>query len=230
MLSLVVDLETTEVRRFCRTIREAGGNREALLKVLGRVVLADSRAHFAQQGPGWPPRAEETEEKQESRLQSVATAARGRAEGVLRRKLRRDLRRAKRRFSPEAAERRYAILKEFERFVAGGREDASIAEGFDASKTLGRTRERLARAEVKVRGKLLGALAGANRLTVTRSYAEVKNRAPFSAVHNDGGRVGGGAQVPARPFLVVTPALLDKMADGAAARFTQVLARGGGRR
>lgn len=213
-----------------------------MLRAMGRVALKDSKERFQAQGPGWAPRADRTEEAGWSKLQARVEGARGRAEQAVRRKLKGELRRALRKFSPEAVERRYEVLKEFERYVAGGRRDVALTalptgeEGGQVaeklSKTLERTRARLGRAEARTRERLLGGLASANRLTVESAAAVIRNVAKnkrgqsFSGVQNSGGTVGHGAQIPARPFLLVDQALLDKLPQVALDHLMRPVLRG----
>lgn len=240
-LRLTVELRDQGLRRWIGALIGSAKDRPGLLRAMGRVALKDSKERFQAQGPGWAPRADSTEEAGWSKLQARVEGARGRAEQAVRRKLKGELRRALRKFSP-AVERRYEALKEFERYVAGGRRDVALTalptgeDGGQAAeklgKTLARTRERLGRAEARTRERLLGGLASANRLTVESAAAVIRNVAKnkrgqsFSGVQNSGGTAGHGAQIPARPFLLVDQALLDKLPQVALDHLMRPVLRG----
>lgn len=79
-----------------------------------------------------------------------------------------------------------------------------------------------------------GELRGSMRLTPTYDYASVSNATPYARIHNRGGRIkgqmrayatnlrsgltrlrqsGNPAMMPARPFMVTTPLLLEVIGD-----------------
>lgn len=171
-------------------------------------------ARFKAEGPDWPPR-----KAQDDAVAAVrASRASSLAEHRLRRKLERDLRRATRNLdrarkagkdtTKQAAsmDRRYAVLKEYERQARGGRTDIAYEDKGDKrlSKSVAGLRERKARAQAAVAGKLLGDLANSIKTNVKGLEGEVKSPVPFSGVQNEGGRVGKGATLPARPAFYVT--------------------------
>jgi phage gpG-like protein len=59
--------------------------------------------------------------------------------------------------------------------------------------------------------KLLGKLPIATTYAATSTGIRAYSRVPWSGVHQYGGRVGRGANVPARPFLWISDSLLAKV-------------------
>lgn len=57
--------------------------------------------------------------------------------------------------------------------------------------------------------KMLGRLPRAVRYRAGGDYVEAESRVRWSGVHQEGGRVGRGADVPARPFLWFSDDFLD---------------------
>lgn len=57
-------------------------------------------------------------------------------------------------------------------------------------------------------GRILGRLPGALDVKADRYGLIARSRAKWSGVHQDGGVVGRGQRVPARPFLWISPKLL----------------------
>lgn len=213
-------------KNWFKDIQVAVRSTPALLRVMGREALLDSARRFAEEGPGWTPRKESTEERQEERVKAAEETAHNRAIGTVRGKLRRELKRARKKFPETAVERRYAILKTFEHYVAGGHQDISFTETVKdeaaVQKRLGVLKERLGRAEDAAgaqRGKILGGLGSANRMKVEGKQAVISNKArnkkgePYSAVHNEGGKVGNDAEVEKREFLGASDQLLDACAE-----------------
>lgn len=91
------------------------------------------------------------------------------------------------------------------------REHARAKEGPDnawpakSPFTLERERRARARAGRKRGGRrLLGRLPGALTIAADRTRVIAVSKARWSSVHQDGGKVGRGARVPARPFLWVS--------------------------
>jgi len=81
-----------------------------------------------------------------------------------------------------------------------------------SSRTKGR-----ARAGRKRPRKLLGRLPGALTTKLERKRMILRSQVAWSAVHQEGGRVGRGARVPARPFLWASDKVLE-LAGGIIAR------------
>ena len=73
-----------------------------------------------------------------------------------------------------------------------------------SSRTKGRARSGRKRPR-----KLLGRLPGALTTKLERKRLLVMSQVAWSAVHQDGGRVGRGARVPARPFLWASDKVLE---------------------
>lgn len=217
MLTLTVAIEQDGLQRKCRALILASKDLTPILRRMGALVRQDSADRFAAEGPGWEPRKGETEEQGWGRLRMQVEQAQGRAERKVLVKLRRDFRRAKKKFSPEAAQRRYEIIKEFEGFLAAGRRDLGLVEKFSASKTLERTKQRLGRQAAKEAGRLLGRMAGANRMktegktVVIRNIVKNRRGVPFSKIHNEGGTAGNGAVIKAREFLGLTPEVAEQV-------------------
>jgi phage gpG-like protein len=95
-------------------------------------------------------------------------------------------------------------------FRADLRQHARRQEGPDGTWTpmSSRTRGR-ARAGRKRPRKLLGRLPGALTTKIERRRLLVSSLVSWSGVHQDGGRVGRGAKVPARPFLWASDKVLE---------------------
>lgn len=204
---------------------------EQLTKRLVRTVAEDSQERFEAQNFA-PRKADEelTAEGQAKELAASIEQAHGRAVLAIRSKLRRDFKRARKRRDKaaqsigtakaealyKAADERYAILKEFERRVAGGGSGFSLAREKDSkklAKQMASVEERFKRSAEHYAGKILGKLAGANKSTTRGTSGEVRNMAKFSEVMFEGGRVGNGAQLPARPALGDSAELSAKLED-----------------
>jgi phage gpG-like protein len=76
-----------------------------------------------------------------------------------------------------------------------------------AQRHRGRRRKRASRR------RLLGRLPGAITLRYDRDSIVITSKVAWSAIHQDGGRAGHGAKIPARPFLWVSPRM-EKIAIG----------------
>lgn len=202
-MQATVRVDISDVLDLASAFVDGRAEAERLTKRLVNVVAADSRERFAQEGPGWPAR-KETEEEAASYLESSLESARAKATKQVGRKLWREYRRAQRKFSAQAADRRYQIWREYQRLTATEgqwRSSATIEESEALQKQLTKVKSRLERAVLKQHGKLLRGLAGANKRKVRGTSGEVRNVVPWSAVQDEGGTVGNGAQIPARPFL-----------------------------
>lgn len=60
--------------------------------------------------------------------------------------------------------------------------------------------------------KILGRLPTALQTVSDRQRVAMRSRVAWSGVHQDGGRVGRGAKIPARPFLWASALALDAVA------------------
>lgn len=216
-LALVIEVQDGPLRRKCKAWIDTSKDVSPILRRIGAAIKKDSAERFAAGGPGWAPRKASTELKRTGEAQQLREqqTTQKRAQSKVLVKLRRDFRRAKKKFSEDAAQRRYEIIKEFERYIAGGRADVSLADKFSASKTLKRTMERLDRQLKRDSGRLLGKMSGANQAkldgksVVVRNMARNKKGVRFSAAHNEGAVVGHGAKLDKREFLSITPDLAD---------------------
>lgn len=77
------------------------------------------------------------------------------------------------------------------------------------------------------RGRLLGKLPGQVTIAVQGGDTLVaRNRVPWASVQQEGGAVGRGAEIPARPFLYFGPEFLDDVQAAAAEHITRGWRRG----
>lgn len=174
------------------------------LKIFSAYFRHKVAQRFSQEGPGWPPRQQTvaTQQRREVHAKSLA-------EHRLRRKLERDIRRAKMRLgkgkgTQQSVDRRYAVLKEFERQVRGGTTQPSAdKDDRRLQKSVSGLRGRMDRAGIEAASKVLGKLAGSIKAKLGGGELVVSSRVPWAGVHNEGGQVGRGAKIPARPFLFV---------------------------
>lgn len=83
-----------------------------------------------------------------------------------------------------------------------------------------------ARAKRRRRRKLLGRLPGAITVRATATSVIAESKVAWSGVHQEGGKVGRGARIPARPFLWLSDAMIEK----AIAVFEEHLLEGWGAR
>jgi phage gpG-like protein len=82
------------------------------------------------------------------------------------------------------------------------------------------TKERRARGKGR-RRRLLGRLPTAIALTSGADFVRAVSRAKWSRIHQDGGRAGHGAKIPARPFMWASKKLTRLVRD----LFTAALSR-----
>jgi len=219
-MNVEVTVDIGDILDLATTFLDGRKAAEDLTKRLTSTVFRDSQERFATEGPGWEPR-KETADEAAQHLSAAIEGARARAVDVVRKKLRREFRRAKKKFSADAAQGRYEILREFERRISGGSTGYSLVNSeqtAELEKKMKGVEKRLVRQTQKQEGKLLRGLAGSNRKRVRGLEGEVRNMVPFSAAQNDGAQVGHGAQLPARTFLGMTPTL-DKKLDETAAQW-----------
>lgn len=208
-MNVTASVDIGDILDLAATFLDGRKAAEDLTKRLVRTVAADSRERFEAGGPGWAPRQQSDEETAEQ-VSKAIEETKQRSVEIVRKKLWNDFRRAKRKASPETAQSRYALVREFERRVSGGLTGYSLVEAKDEkklSRQLASVEGRLKRAAEKVAGKVLGKLAQANKSSSRGLEGEVRNMAKFSAAQNEGGQVGNQAVLPARTFLGDTPEL-----------------------
>lgn len=219
MLALQVEVDPIafpDAKRIRKALNKA-------LKIWSAYFRRRVAQYFAEQGPGWAPRKASDDAIAAAR----ETAARNLSEHRLRRKLVREYQRAQKRLNSgrgtmSSVQRRAAVLREFERQVAGGQVGAGvklkmgskeqaiaglsggIMGGKALQKSLAGLRERKARAEIATAGRVLGRIAQSITTKFGILQVEVASHIPWAGVQNEGGVVGHGAQLPARPFIYVT--------------------------
>src|SRR5262245_8485263 len=158
MLTLTVNIDG--IRRKLTTLAKTAKDIEPALKVFDRYYRARVDQRFGSEGPGWAPRAESTQVQHDHRQKQAQALA----EHRLKRKLTSELKRAVRRQrlgkgTVAAVERRYQVLKEFERQLAGGMVGRQVGGDRRLEKSVAGLRDRRARAEAKVAGRVLGRIA-----------------------------------------------------------------------
>lgn len=99
---------------------------DGLLRDFSKLKRVEVNQRFQQGGPGWAPLAHSTRAKQEKRQAASSAGQYDRATERMRSKLEREYRRAVKRGDQSAAERRYVVLREFNRIVNGGSEGATL--------------------------------------------------------------------------------------------------------
>lgn len=161
-------------------------------------------------GPGWPDKAggkmgPPTATEASAQSEKVKQVA----DELLRTKLRAELRRAQRKYArgrgnAKTMERRYAVLKEFERVAAGG--ELRLGDTADArlDKSVRGLRDRHARASSKAKSRPLGRVAASIKSKVQKYSVEVYSNIPWAGAHNEGDTVGHGAKLPKREFLTLS--------------------------
>lgn len=203
---------------------EAVSDLNAIMRRFIPPLRKDIDKVFTQQGPGWKPLEERTQDARQARLEAVSEKIRAgtwdRLSGKLASEQKRvDVRLAKRRASPDRSERaqklvaraekasgrQRVIRAEFERMRSG--ESAPVAK--EAAKLTERVGRSLQRAEKKIQdfkdGKALGQIANSIRYEVKNGTLEVFSEIGWAGIHNDGGTAGKGAKIPERKFLEWTP-------------------------
>lgn len=211
-MQLKTEFDAQAIHHALRAIGDGTKNTKAVLRRFNNYLRGQTFVHFREM-PGWPPLAESTLKQKRTYgglgVLSHSQLAIARAEAAVRSKLRSALKRAGKSKAKNALKRqktvakRQAMIEEFETYIALRRTDADAAAKMD-SKTLQSTKERLGRAEEK-KGRTLGQLRASIDSTFSEDGLEIKSRIPWAGVHNEGGAVGNGAVVPARPFLFLTP-------------------------
>jgi hypothetical protein len=158
---------------------------------------------FAAQGPGWAPRKED-DGREAKASEARGTQARALAEHKLKIKLFRQLTRARKQWlkgkgTEKSVIRRARVIEEFKRQMGG-----EVSPFFSSDKRLEKSvsglRERMTRAEQKASERILGRFPSAMKSRLQGMVLTVLNTIPFSGVQNEGGVVGHGAELDARPF------------------------------
>jgi phage gpG-like protein len=203
---LTISLTVDGVQRKIKTLARTAADLEPALKIFNAYYKVRLAERFASQGPGWAPRAESTEARQEHR----ARTAQALAVHQLKRKLSRELKRAIRRQrlgrgKASSVERRYHVLKEFERQVAGGIMGRQLGADRRLEKSVSGLRERKARAEAKASERILGRIPASMYSKVANGTLTIDSKIPWAGSHNEGDTVGHGAHLPARPFNYLEP-------------------------
>jgi phage gpG-like protein len=198
----------------------------APLREISKDKQAEVRQRFEQGGPGWAPRAPATQTRAIRTLDKLQRAAQGRSGAVLEGDLRKQLGRAiSRGAKASTIDRRrleIALLRELRGADTSSLEPAIRAAYGSASRkqreqSAGRLFQRALKAHGKalkndrrLSGRPLGQLANSIQAKIEGVTLTVKSSVKWSKVQNEGGRVGNGAVLPARPFLEWTAADLEK--------------------
>jgi phage gpG-like protein len=211
---LTLSLNVDGVQRKIKTLAKTARDVEPALKIFDRYYRARVDQRFASQGPGWPARAESTEANQQRRERQ----ARALAAHQLKRKLKKEYRRALKRLqrgkgTATAIGRRYLVLKEFERQMAGGILGQQTGADRRLEKSVAGLRERKGRAEAKASQRLLGKMPSSMFSKIANGTLVVGSKFKFAGVQNEGATVGHGAKVPARPFNYLEPIDVDVLAE-----------------
>ena len=198
---LTISLNVDGVQRKIKTLARTAADLGPALKIFNAYYKARLAERFASQGPGWAPRADSTEERHEHRQRQAQALA----VHQLKRKLSRELKRAIRRQrlgkgKASSVERRYQVLKEFERQVVDGIMGRQLGADRRTEKTVAGLRERRARAEAKASERILGRIPASMYSQIAKGTLTVDSRIPWAGSHNEGDVVGHGAHLPARPF------------------------------
>lgn len=242
LLTLTVDVSGGE-RKLSVLVDSARDLDPVLKKYGATYLRHKVQERFEQEGPGWAPRSPATINRMLASGGVLSGKAAERAQGLLRRKLEREARRARRRlravedeagFAREARRqadrgragkralsmaevirrrnaavaRREAVIKVFDAIIAGG-----AVEGTANEKVVAKLNDRLGRAEKRASSQLLGKIASSFKLTVKGGRLEYGSTIPWAGVHNEGGTVGHGATIKARPFAYLTDQDLDVLVD-----------------
>lgn len=205
---------------------------KAALSIWGAYFSRRIAERFKAEGPGWAPRKASADAITAARESSAKSLS----EHNLRSKLIKELTRASKRLdrgrgTTASVMRRAAVLKEFDRQASGGEVStgkklkqgskeqaiAGLTGALIGSKGLQKSvaglRERKARAEIAAAEKVLGRIAGSVRKKQSINLLEVFSSIPWSDVQNEGGVVGHGAHIVARPFMYVTDEDVEVLAE-----------------
>ena len=124
--------------------------------------------------------------------------ARERAVGKERAVLVRELRERKKAGNERGARRSQKRLDEFD---AANRDAIDILDGNRVRKSVAGLPGRIARAEKRGAGRLLGRLGSGIRANARKRSLTLAHPWKHAGIHNEGGVAGHGARIPARPFL-----------------------------
>lgn len=217
MLSFSVRSKLTE--QMLRGIESRARNSERIMRRWLGYMRHKARQRFDQLAG--PPLAESTRKRYEQTKTGSVTAAGNvrksyaqSAERALRQK-HRD--KATGQLTPKGRE----LVAELRRLAAGGDPNRSTIDESEKN-SVNTLRKKLQRAQEKKasqrheprkieRRRLLGRLVGALETTKTMLAAILRNRVPWSGVHNEGGAVGHGAQVPERRTVEIDQADADEL-------------------
>ena len=206
-------VDSTGIERKFRLLEDAVSPKkiDGALRVFDRYFRQRIRQRFNSGGPGWKGLAESTIQHR-----------RARAMAAFERKLGRDVRRQERSYSRRfgaleqfglggyekpraravaAISRRLTTLAEFRRLQAGGAENVTLFEGRSAERQRASLQTRMGRANEKATRNLLGRISGSFKSTIRGGKLTVESEIPWAGIHNDGGKGGRAAEIPARPFL-----------------------------
>jgi phage gpG-like protein len=211
---LTISLNVDGVQRKIKTLARTAADLEPALKIFDAYYKARLAERFASQGPGWPPHADSTEARHEHRQQQAQALA----VHQLKRKLSRELKRAIRRQrlgkgTAASVERRYQVLKEFERQVAGGIMGHQLGADRRLEKSVSGLHKRRARAEAKASERILGRIPASMYSKIAKGTLIVDSKIPWAGSHNEGDVVGNGARLPARPFNYLEPIDVDVLVE-----------------
>ncbi len=161
----------------------AADNPRDLLKRVGGFLRSKAKERL-QEGEGFPPLASSTRDKYAATRTSAVTKQGKVRAGVQRRMFR---------GVGDDAERRAKVVEKYKRMIARAKRRGEK----DDKRKLDRWTP-------------LGKLVSAFGLSIARRRITVENKVPWSAVHNDGGVAGKGAQIPKRAFLFFGPGDLEE--------------------
>lgn len=205
MITLTVN--TAQSVRKIDTIARSLDDLKPAFTAWNKWKRAKVQKSFDSGGPGWPATKKQAAIGADSKkAEKVAEQSRQLADEMLRKKLQRQLRRAKKRNergrgTAESVERRYLVLKEFERIAAGGSDSFSITGDKRLDKSIRGLRERQHRAQEKASTQTLGRIASSIKSKITRYDVTVYSEIPWAGAHNEGATVGKGSKLPKRTFL-----------------------------
>lgn len=186
-----------------------------VLSRFGKYLRLKAGRKFSEQGPGWS-------ELKKSSVTRKVRASRTQLEKKLKKELAKAETRAatdkivtyvspggqsfqilKKQGTQKSVDNKRAILEEFKRLESGG----SVPSGLNEKKEA-KLKERISRADAKGK-RILGNLSNSIKASVSKGTLIIRSEVPWSAVHNDGGSAGHGAQLPKREFLAVDEEDLD---------------------
>jgi len=225
MAELVLTIDTSEGRRRFGVLANAWSDLTPVLREFDKFKRGKIDELFESGGHGkWPARSEASEQRDWSKAVERANAAPERLRKKLTRELGLAMKRRRKTFEKTSATelndsrirqsrenavaRRYFVLKEFERQMAGGRLDDGAFQGADRRlvKSVKGLQVRMAR-QVGKEGNLLGKLPQTIRSRIERGTLVIDTswNSPAARVLQEGGTVNNGAEVKPRPYLFWEP-------------------------